>query len=320
MHKKMRGLLVFILFVGCSTAPKDPHSIHFNLKEVLPYSFELEKTSPFLAPYVAVFHSGRKTLTYVAAAHLSIKEFPNVFDSPVFRTVDSVYQRESPQVVIVEGIHTADELSPPSLKRHADECRKTKYLVNCGEPFYAINQAIDHGSAYIAGEPDESFVVQQVTEAGYTVQDLISFYLIREIPQLKRQNGFNLATFPKWAEKRLAEIRRDLKFGDAFGYEDFKRWYANHMSKSKNFKDIEADDTAPDAGPQSTFAQKISHQVNIARDRSVVLVAEHMLNRFDRVLIVFGASHLLVQEPVFSAVMGKPKYEKLFGGDSKRAQ
>jgi hypothetical protein len=184
--------------------------------------------------------------------------------------------------------------------------------VNCGEPWYAIAQAAEIHSQSIGGEPEERFVVRELAKAGFSAEDLSNFYLIRMIPVLKREKRFKRRDFARWAAENLENYRRELGLAGRYSVGDFKKWYARNMTDPKDFMNIEVSDTGPGHGVGTTFLQKISYAVNIARDRSAIAVAEHMLNQFDRVVIVYGASHFLNQAPAFTRSLGEPQYEKLF--------
>lgn len=260
-------------------------------------------------PYFAEFSYKDKKLVYVLAKHVSEKEYPDVLDHPTIITIRNLFQKFRPEVVIVEGIPTGDELSPESMKEHAKKCRARKFK-GCGESFYAIDQAILSKTEFISGEPREKEIKQELAKYGYSEVDILGFYMVRQIPQMKRRNEFSAASFPYECERFLKRYRKRLGFAGTFGYQDFKEWYARHMTSPKSFLDIENNDPAPHGGKDATYIQKISHHVGLARDRMIVSRIENMMNRFDRVLIIYGGSHYLLQENALVDSLGKPKFYK----------
>lgn len=300
---------LFLLLLGCNPTPK---ALHFDESLVRPYTFDLEKQKHLEAPYVAQYQKGNKHLYYVASEHISTRKYPNVVEHPTLKTIKKIFEEFRPQVVIVEGIDTGDKLSPESLLKHADKCEKTSYKSGCGESFYAINQAREMGSQFVSGEPLHQKVKEELLKLDYKVEDLLGFYLIRQIPQWKRQKIFNKETFEEMANNQLARFEKMIDSQTLFNFEKFDYWYSSKMSKPRSYLDIKNDDPAPHGGNDATYVQKISHYVTLLRDREVVQRIEAMLNQFDRVLIIYGGSHLVIQEPAINKALGQPKYIKFF--------
>jgi hypothetical protein len=97
-----------------------------------------------------------------------------------------------------------------------------------------------------------------------------------------------------------------------FGFDELKVWYSKHATKRTSFPQIETKDAAPIGGSEGTYIQRISHKVALIRDRALVKTVERMLSLFDRVLVIFGGSHLLTEEPAFAEAMGPAEYSKLY--------
>ncbi len=304
-------LLFSIIFSSCATQKRGPE-FRADLSLVRPYSFELENEKPLPAPYVATFSKNGKKLFFVASEHLSLKRYPNALEAPILRTISKLFSEEHPQVVIVEGLNTAEEISPKSMIAPSDKCEASRYANGCGEPIFAINQARKSTADYITGEPVEATILKEALNSGYSTEDVLGYYLVRQIPQFKRQNNFSMSSFSKQVDHYLKSFRRDLGVDLQFGFSEFRNWYSLRMPKPRDFLDIENDDTAPDAGPGATYIQRISHTVSLSRDRAVVKTIERMLNRYDRVLVVYGGSHLITEEPALKAMLGSPLYAKPF--------
>ena len=80
------------------------------------------------------------------------------------------------------------------------------------------------------------------------------------------------------------------------------------MTKPTSYLNITNNDPAPHGGPDATYVQKISNKVCLIRDRAVVKTVERMLNRYSRVLVVYGGSHLITQEPAIDSMLGKAAF------------
>ena len=95
-----------------------------------------------------------------------------------------------------------------------------------------------------------------------------------------------------------------------FSFKDFENWYNEKVTKPKHYRDVTGNDTAPDGSVSASYLQRFSNRVGIARDTSLLNRIEKMLNRYDKVLVVYGFSHFLTLEPSLTATFGKPQFFK----------
>jgi hypothetical protein len=297
---------IVISFFGC-TSHQQKSKMTADPALVLPYTFSLENEKHLDAPYVAKFESNGKLLLYVASEHISSEKFPDLLNHPTLRTISNLFSEFKPEIVIVEGINTGADLSPKSILSQAEKCEQSRYQ-GCSESFFAINEARLHGAEYITGEPEEIQIKEQILSEGFSNEDLLGFYLVRQIPQLKRQAEFDRANFPAQADKLLRRFERKIGSNLNFRFKEFERWYIDHAATKKNYFDVTADDAAPDSSPQATYVQKISAKVGLIRDRSIVKTIGLMAENYSRILVVYGGSHLLTQEPALVSLFGKPTY------------
>jgi len=306
MRKEIGVLIGWLLIVGCTTMQPNV-SLVADTSLVLPYTFDLESKKHLEAPYVAKYERDGKVLLYVASKHISIQRYPNLLQHPTLGTIESLFSEYKPEVVIVEGIDTGNELSPKSILKKADECAASSYK-SCGESFFAINMARKNDAAYITGEPRNQQIKDEIIKAGYSAEDLLGFYLVRQIPQYQRQGDFDRSSFGDRAEKQLRGFQYQIGTNLKFGFKEFEAWYGKHMTKPKNYLDITNDDPAPHGGPDATYVQKISNKVGVIRDQAIVKTIERMLGAYSRVLVVYGGSHLITQESAIESMMGKAAY------------
>ena len=184
--------------------------------------------------------------------------------------------------------------------------------MNCGEPWFTIQTAKKSGVLIETGEPSDSDLAETVQKSGFTKLDLIGFYVVRMIPEWKREGISSEDKILKRIEARLALERGKLGVTSLFGLKEFQAWYANHMAKPSQFLAIEVDDTAPLSTKDATFIQKISSALGIARDQSIVNVIAQTLTTKSNVLVVYGASHFLTERRALEALLGHPTFQKLF--------
>jgi len=306
---KRQYVAIVILFLFLSTFVACAHRISFDERRVLRYDFSLESLKHKPQPYMAVYREGDKTLIYLASKHLSRKGYPDLLKHPTIQTIKYIFDEYKPQAVVVEGI--TGDLTSKSFQQRADEC-KSKHYKGCGESFYALNLARQEGIVYVSGEPSDKMTLKAIKKKGYSEEDLLGYYVVRQIPQLKRHGGQNEATFQKQVNRWLKGFKRKMGIKSYFDYKEFLTWYADHVEYPEKVLDLTSDDSAPHGGKDATYIQKISNIVSYVRDQQIVSVIERMLKEHDRVLVVYGGSHLITQEPTLNRAMGKPEYIKVY--------
>lgn len=301
-----------MMFFSCANLQKTQTPIHFDSSLVRSYTFDLENLKPLEPPFYAEYKLGNKHLVVVAVEHISSVKYPNLLEHPTLKTIDSLFGSLKPELSIVEGIQAGNEQHLESLMAKADSCKKAAYLDDCGESFFTINKTREGGTAFLSGEPTEQEIAKIITEQGYDKKDLVGFYLVRKVPQWKRQKKLKRTEIEKLAAEQFERYRKRIDPKLDFTFEDFKRWYSSKMSKPKDYTEFANNDPAPHGGPDATYVQKISNRVTFARDVTLVKRIEESLSKHDRVLVVYGGSHFIDLEPALTKAMGHPSIKKLF--------
>jgi hypothetical protein len=295
-----RLLVPALLLIACRTAPI------VDAAKVVPYTAESEdhKYAPY--PYAAAFSRAGHTVMFVAAEHVSCNGCADGREHPTMRTVAWAMETAHPDVVVVEGLRTGAEMSPPSIVKSVDACTRERF-VHCGESLYAIERARAAGVPYVTGEPTDAEVLRAARRDGYSEMDIVGFYVVRQVPQLHREG------------KAVDEARiRDLlkSFARYLGIaapapEAFADWFRAHAA-GKAIADIQGDDLAPLAGQKASFFQQISHQISLTRNRTMAERVSMLLGRYRTVLVVYGGSHILNLQPALEAAFGPAVFSKPF--------
>jgi hypothetical protein len=299
LERKLGFVLCFILalnFVGCSSFTKHDQLPELDLSLVKPDTTEYRTPFPMTSPYVVKFEAHDKILLYAAVKHASSRDYPNLFDDPTFKTVSQLFKDYQIGAVVVEGIPGQGSWRegevPASLVKRCDQCEKDNYE-KCGEPYFAIQQGRKSHAKIFRGEPSEPEVIAEITKEGFTIKDLLGFYIVRMIPTWKISNEFDSASAKGLIEKRILFEKRQIGTNIEFDYAQFVTWYKVHMSKPASFMDIEMSDTGEVTARDNTFIQNISHAIGIVRDQSIALQIRKALEEVSTVLVVYGSSHYL---------------------------
>lgn len=268
---------------------------------VVHYSYEAEANQPFAEPYLAHFSKNGFDLYFVAAHHGTNA------DSKTFSLIRKVFTLFKPQSAIIEGYPNIEGESPSSF---IEEVKRTSTAQNYkwGESAYTAEMAWKHKIPFIGAEPTDKEVFEEVKRSGYTLNDFLGFYFVRQIPQYHRQK--EMANVITLFDSFMLEIHKELGLVryTGFGFSDFLKWYSEKNGEKFDLKKIDPETSAP-LKDGKLFTQRISHVVGLARDRFIVEVISKELNKHHKVLIVIGKSHLAQQQYAIETAMGRAIYQ-----------
>ncbi|UUL81986.1 hypothetical protein [Sphingomonas qomolangmaensis] len=267
-----------------------------------PWTKELRDRQPDDA-FAVVYQVGSNRLVFVAAQH------ENRRDSLTFRMINAAYAITTFDTVIAEGFPTSWGPNPSRILDYVTKNPVRNGFTEGGETVPTALGARQQGAMLVGGEADDAQIERQVIEAGASGEDLLGFYTLRAIPQWIGERKIADAGDPSLAalvEKSLDSNRAALGLpADTLPrYLDWAAWY-----EAKNGKPIGADFVTEEVGPLSDGDYKTNRiAVLVARARDAYLhnlIISH-LNKHENVLVVFGASHLMIHRPALDRVLGHP--------------
>jgi hypothetical protein len=304
----MVRLLLLLLLSGCAAATLLPAP-----GKLEPWTTALRDQQPEDA-FAAVYKVGTNRLVFVAAQHA------NRQDSLTFRLIGDAYDLFQIDVVIAEGFPTSRGANPPRILKYASESRTTADgFVEGGETVPTVVGAQREGASLWGGEADELEIKDSILSQGFTNEDLLGFYVLRSIPQWIRERQIEHAGDPRLQNLVTAELSRSrdglhLPSTVLASYADWARWY-----HAINRKPLGADFLTEEVGPLADGrfgTNRIAHAISRARAAHLHSLIVTHLNADESVLVVFGASHLMIQRPALDAVLGSPCF---VGSDLDRA-
>lgn len=301
----LAGIAVFVL--GPVSAQQLAQAL--DMPAVRNWTFDLERSRPFIPPYVATFERDGRRLTYVAARHVEVGP-GDALQHPTLRTIRDLFDQNAFDLILVEGL-TAGQEASASLLNRASECEREAYRSGCGESFYLVNLGRRQGVPVQSVEPAPMQVRDQMKALDFSESDLLGYYLLRQIPQMRRQATLDPGRFRAEARLLLERWRRAIGSADEFSLEAFEQWYGRHMPTPGNYLDVTAEDSALHSGASAHHVQRVSAAVNRIRDQAAVLSVQAALPRHRRILLVMGSSHLLTQWPALQALLGEARFDKL---------
>lgn len=254
----------------------------------------------------AVYKVEDKRLVFVGAKH------ENRADSLTFRMIDDAYRNFKFDTVIAEGFATSRGANPPSIIKYAAENGANRDgFVEAGETVPTALGAQKENAALWGGEPDDKVVKALTGAAGISPADLLGFYVLRNIPQWIAEKKIESAGDPRLEQLVVAALARNREVlqisPDVLrGYSEWSAWYA-----TLNKRPIGSDFVTEEVGPLADGrfgSNRIAYAVSKARDTHLHTLTTQHLNAGESVLVVFGASHLMIHRPALDDVLGKPCY------------
>jgi hypothetical protein len=282
-------------------------------QKLAPWTTQLRDKQPEDA-FAAVYRVGKRRLVFLAAKH------ENRNDSPTFRLIRDAYARFQFNTVIAEGFPTSRGANPPSIRRYVLEngVREGGFVEGGETVPTALGAEREHAMLW-GGEADDAEVKAKALAKGLSAQDILGFYVLRNIPQWIGERRIENAGDPRLQPlvvEALARNRRTLGLPSTMlpGFAEWAAWY-----QTLNGKSIGPGFVTEETGPLSdgTFGtNRIGYALSRVRDAYLhELIIKH-LNARESVLVVFGGSHLMIHRPALDAALGRPCY---VGADLKTA-
>jgi len=247
-------------------------------------------------PYTYSLQAGEAALCFVGAHHT------NRADVALCAHIQDQFVRFAPTQVVVEGMqnligqHSASQLLNGLTLRDA--------IVRGGEAVFTIVNAKARGIPWHNPEPSDRALMRHLSGELYSSEQLVAWYTLRLLGQYHRRDEplpfvayvapflAYLASATGWdkkscsLEQALATVRRTL------GHEP----NLHNAERTREYTD-------PIPWPQRWEQQTIFNDITRAalwfRDRRIVRRVGDMALRGERVLVVYGAGHAVMQEPAY---------------------
>jgi hypothetical protein len=269
-----------------------------------PWTTELRAAQPNDAVAAVYTHRG-DWLIFVGAQHAVRTE------SLTFRLIDEAYDTFDIDTVIVEGSPYSRGANDDRLLSWVEGQHEVNGLLEGGEAVVAIRGARERGADVWGGEPDDAYIRRRVLSQGFSVQDLLGFYTLRSVPQWVRQQKIIGPSDPRVEAYINAELdhnreRLDVPATVLPDHAAWTQWYADTNDKVFGAA-FESEETGPLADGRYK-SNKIAEAISRTRGEFLLDVIARHLNAHESVMVVFGASHLMIHRVALDHMLGAPCY------------
>ncbi|MCB2099128.1 MAG: hypothetical protein KDE05_15965 [Parvularculaceae bacterium] len=294
-------VLALLACAACATSPIEERS-----DALAPFTIALRDSQPDGALAVVYEMRGAR-LVWIAAEHATRT------DSLTFSLINDAYRYFDFDTVIVEGCPASWGANAERLVNYAQEGagkEKDGFQPN-GETVPTVLGGIADGATIYCGEPDDAALLQFLSERGIAAADVLGFYTMRMIPQWIRERQIVDAGDPAvdaLLDEELRRNRGDLGLDEDVlaTVGDLRRWY-----EAKNGKALDAGIKLEEVGPLADGPYETNVVgAAISRARAAYLhgLVIDRLKEGGSLLVVFGASHLMIHKPALDASLGEACY------------
>jgi len=254
---------------------------------------------------VAVNHFQKvdKNLYYINARHAT----KDGLHKPTIETIEKAIEDYKPQLVIIEGVPTAIGVSPAPYVKFAEKDSVDNFLIG-GEPVYALLLAHKNNIPFVGGEPTDIEIFSAMEKEGYSLKDMMAFYLLRAIPRawIEKRPMSEEGYFQLFVDEYLGKFFEHVPEHERLTLAEFEEWYATHRDKRSNpdYLAVQMGDMAPWDTPTASYFQTLNYRLGMVREEHLdTLIGESMTN-YDRVLVVYGDGHFVQSRAVFEKMLG----------------
>lgn len=253
----------------------------------------------------AVYARGRTRLVFLGATHAE------AIDSLTFRMINDAYASFDIDAVIVEGSPRSRGPNSQRLIQWVAAQPQRDGRQDGGEIVPAIRGALAEGATVWGGEPDDAQIRDSLASQGVSSEDVLGFYTLRSVPQWQREQKIASADDARTRtliDAELAHNRERLGLPATIlpSYAAWAEWYERTNGRAFG-SGFELEETGPLADGRYR-SNKIAAAISRSRDGFLIDAIAERLNAGESVLVVFGASHLLIQRPALDAMLGPPCY------------
>lgn len=248
-----------------------------NVKHDKPYIFEVASSD------------NSKCIFFFGAKHTAD---PN---DPMFSQLKASFKNFKPDLVMVEAAPgpkglTREEFNEGIVNQAIDEVIKRR-----GEPGFTIRMAVENNIEWFCPEPDRNDEFQYLLEEGYSQQEIQAWALFRNIPVFNKRRGER--TFDEFAQSSITSFLEKTEWEELnSSIEDIINTGLGMIGEKVDVKNDMEIHKYINPG-EGNKMQKLSKLSWAYRDRTILENIVAKLDDYNRIFIVYGASHSVVQEP-----------------------
>ncbi len=238
-------------------------------------------------PYVLDIKKGNKHLIYYGAKH-SFNP-----DDSMFIDIENRFNEFKPDIAFNEGGDDWPEIND-----------RDSTIKLTGDPGYIRYISRKNNVPVISIEPSKNLEYEYLLSK-YKKMDIALMYFCRQIEQLQHQKEITDDYFERYMNHFITGLKEQgLPLTDNEATLDYiVQYYEIFFQSEFNWREFDPIYYQPIFS--KTLLNEIASESGYFRDRYMVDKIEEALMNYDKIFVVMGGSHLVIQEPVLRYVMNQ---------------
>lgn len=247
-----------------------------NIKHDKPYIFEITSKD------------NSKSILFFGAKHIA-----DPYDS-MFAQLKTSFENYKPDLVMVEAAPGPKGLTREEFNAGIVSQTNGEVIKRRGEPGFTIKMAVENNVEWFCPEPDRNDEFQYLLVEGYSQKEIQAWALFRNIPVFNKRRGER--TFDEFARSSITHFLEKTGWSLTNSIEDIINIGKGMIGEDIDVKNDMEIHKYINPG-ESNKMQKLSKLSWAYRDRTILENIIAKLDDYNRIFIVYGASHSVIQEP-----------------------
>jgi 6-pyruvoyl-tetrahydropterin synthase len=293
LNKTLFGIIILFILNACSSVPK------MKSENIRSWSNALGNEYPNEKAMIAHYKKGQYELFYLAARHT------NTMGDDTLNLVQTLFNEFNFNILMIESIPYSSGESPKWFVEEARQGRNEKFIRG-GESALGVILADEKKIPFIAGEPDHQDIYKALKSKGYTDEDILGFYTVRQVPQWVREKLDKKTLLKKKIPPFLTHYCKIFSVRSCPTSEEVMKWYKTKLGHEL-VPEVSNEEVAP-YSDGTLYTQKISSDVGYLRDHFTLNLIQEALRKHKRVAVIYGAGHYLTLRKSFDEAFGDPTF------------
>lgn len=247
-------------------------------------------------PYLYHLAGGGKDLLYFGAEHT------NNPAHPALSRLAAEFSAFKPDLALIEGIPQINTLSAEQIAEYTAGFSIEALVKKIGEKGVVAKLATELGCELYSPEPSDAAAVGFLLGQGFSRDEIFIQQVADQIPQFARQDLDQ--DFQNYMQPYFKRMQENFEWsGYNFSVAHFELLHATLLKRSFDLHDIhfyvELSDPIPWPDRHMPYGRinMLAAAWNGYRDRYIVQNIAEQFKTHDRIFVVYGASHAVMQEP-----------------------
>ncbi len=256
-------------------------------------------------PYTYTFEANGKVLYYMGSS------YPTDPADPTFMQLEEAMERIQPEIVLVGNVKPMDDGKRQNYLNQIMDSDMNELISRRADIGFMVRRAKEHGIEWLPLEPADAEVYEFLEAEGYQKREIYLFRMIQELTTYQRLP--NKPDFTEFKRQVLQSFERKTEWED-FDYTEsallqtIQDTYGEELTLEQLAEDPQLK-TLGHPGNTPYFMDSPSRVNEIwslawaFRDKHAIEIIAKAVQEHDRIMVLYGASHAVVQEEAVKGLL-----------------